>query len=111
VRKRANRQWLLDDEGVIARLLELGVDPKDFLTTPKLQSPAVVEKINNQTKQLVNGHRLSQDTEWQVEPIAAKSKGGITLAHESDPRAEVVLDPGVDFPKDEALADIDEGDI
>jgi hypothetical protein len=110
VRKRANRQWLLDDEGVIARLVELGVDPKDFLTIPKLQSPAVVEKINNQARQLVNGHRLSQDTEWQVEPIAAKGKGGLTLAHESDPRAEVVLDPGADFPKDEALAEMGEND-
>lgn len=111
VRKRANRQWLLDDEGVIARLLEIGADPKDFLTTPKLASPAQVEKISNQAKQLVNGHRLSQDTNWQVEPIAAKGQGGITLAHESDPRAEVVLDPGADFPKEEALADMDEGDV
>lgn len=110
VRKRANRQWLLDDEGVIARLVEIGADPKDFLTTPKLASPAVVEKISNQAKQLVNGHRLSNDTNWQVEPIAVKGQGGITLAPESDPRAEIILDPSADFPKDEALANLGEGD-
>jgi hypothetical protein len=111
VRKRANRQWLLDEEGVVARLVEIGADPKDFLTQPKLASPAVVEKISSQAKQLVNGHRLTNDTNWQIEPIAAKGQGGITLAHESDPRAEVIIDPAADFPKDEALAALDESDV
>lgn len=111
VRKKANRRWTKDEAAVAEELAKAGLSPKDFMSTPELRSPAQVEKLGPEAKKLVNGHKLKNDEEWIVAPLAEKGVGGLTLAPESDPREEVLVDPSADFPQeDEFDADYGEGD-
>ena len=111
VRKKANRRWIKDDEAIIKDLVALGLSPKDFLTTPKLQSPAQIELLGSEAKKRVNGHKLKNDETWMVLPLAEKGVGGLTLAPETDPREEVIMDVSADFPEDDDYTiDIGEGD-
>ena len=110
VRKKANRCWVQDEAAVAEVLAKSGLNPKDFMSTPELRSPAQVEKLGPEARKLVNGHKLKNDEEWIVKPLAEKSVGGLTLAPLSDPREEVTVDPSADFPSDEFDADVGEGD-
>lgn len=101
VRKKANRKWVCTDGEVVTLLTNAGLSPKDFLSAPELRSPAQVEKIGPEAKKLVNGHKLKNDENWIVAPLAEKGVGGLTLAPVTDPREEVVIDPSADFPQDE----------
>lgn len=111
VRKKANRRWVATDHEVATLLAKAGLNPKDFMTAPELRSPAQVEKIGPEAKKLVNGHKLKNDDEWIVSPLAEKGVGGLTLAPLSDPREAVTIDPSADFPQDEfPEGDFGEGD-
>ena len=111
VRKKANRRWVKDEAAVAEELAKAGLNPKDFMSVPELRSPAQVEKIGPEAKKLVNGHKLKNDEEWIVSPLAEKGVGGLTLAPLSDPREEVTVDPAADFPADEFPdVEIGEGD-
>lgn len=107
VRKKANRSFIGEDDVVIAKLTAGGLQKADLMTDPKLKSPAQVEKLGKVAKELVNGVKnkdydpsVEGSKEWLKEPLAAKGVGSITLAHESDPREEVVVDPAQDFGED-----------
>lgn len=111
VRKKANRKWTLAEEEVAAALAKEGLSPKDFLTEPSLRSPAQVEKLGPAARKLVNGHKLKEDENWIIEPLAIKGVGGLTLASEDDPRTEVVIDTAADFPEEEVSVNVGEGDV
>lgn len=104
VRKRSVRRWEASPEVVAARLRAVGLTDGQFMAPPKLLSPAKVEKLGKDARKLVNGHRLTADGTWQVEPLAHKPPGGLTLAPRDDPRDEATVDPAADFD------DGDEGD-
>lgn len=73
VRKRANRRWM-DAEGAEKLLRgKRGVKVDDFMEPRKLKSPAKLEKVKGVGKKWVEKH-------------AVKPEGGLTVAHESDPR-------------------------
>ena len=110
VRKKANRRWVKDEATVAEDLLKAGFAAKDFMSTPELRSPAQVEKLGPEAKKLVNGHKLKNDENWIVAPLAEKGVGGLTLAPETDPREEVVVDPSADFPEEDDNTDVGEGD-
>ena len=106
VRKKANRAYCIPKDEVAERLSALGLEPSAFMTDPKLKSPAQVEKLGKEAKALVQGVWDKKAEVWIVEPIAKKGVGGLTLAHESDPRPAEAFDPAADFADDIS----DEGD-
>jgi hypothetical protein len=110
VRKKANRKWTSPEDEIAAALAKEGLSPKDFLSEPSLRSPAQVEKLGPAARKAVNGHKLKDDENWIIEPLAVKGVGGLTLASEDDPRTEVVIDTAADFPEDEFPVEAGEGD-
>jgi hypothetical protein len=76
VQKRANRQWVNDDEAQAA-LARLGLDDTE-LTVTKLVSPAQAEKALKKRKLALPGE------------LAVAVSSGTTLAPESDPRPAAV---------------------
>ena len=112
VRKKANRAWSTDEFAVQQALVKEGFAEADILSKPELKSPAQIEKIGPKAKQLVNGVKKKDADEWEIAPLAVKGTGGLTLAPESDPREEVVLDTAADFPADDFPTDeVGEGDV
>ncbi len=84
VRKKTNRRWE-DEEGAEKRLRRRpGVKVADIMTERKLRSPAQLEKMKAIGKRWVEKH-------------VTKPLGGLTLAPESDPREEVVIERS-EFP-------------
>ena len=99
VRKKANRTWASDHVGVRTALIAGGLSSADFMSKPELMTPAQVERIGPEAKAIVNGIRcVDRSDTWEIPPLAVKGVGGLTLAHEDDPRAEVVVDVSADFP-------------
>lgn len=108
VRKKANRKFIASEDEIKARLGGL-VDPADLMTAPKLKSPAQIEKLGKSVKEQVNGVPNPEwdptdptSPQWIHAPLAAKGLGALTLAHVSDPRPEVAIDPTLDFKDDYA---------
>lgn len=106
VHKRSTRIWTKSEIDLANALTKAGYSPTDFMTMPSIKSPAQVEKLGKAAKQIVNGHKLSNDDVWIIEPASQKSPGGLTLVIESDPRAEVTIESAAsDFPDDSYVFD------
>lgn len=107
VRKKANRAYVCTEHETLTLLEAAGLPKVDLLTEPKLKSPAQVEKLGKKAKEIINGVKnpdydpnVEGSKEWLSAPLAVKGVGAITLAHESDPREEVTIDPASDFADD-----------
>jgi hypothetical protein len=112
VRKKANRTWTCTDHEVITLLNKHGLSDADIMSKPELKSPAQIEKISASAKLHVNGVKAKGSESWEVAPLAVKGVGGLTLAPDSDPRTEVVVDTTADFPEYDPLSEEpNEGDL
>ena len=109
VRKKANRTWTQTAEEVATALIQAGLAAEDIMSIPDLRSPSQIEKLSAHAKQLVNGVKEKGADEWTQKPLAVKAVGGLTLAPEGDPRAEVVIDVAADFPKYDPTDDNEDG--
>lgn len=91
VRGRGSRNWALPEEEMAAKLKAMGM-PKDVIFPAKLISPAQVSKVS-WVKRSGDKKALS---DRQIKTIEAnyisKSQGKLTIALESDSRAEVTMD-------------------
>jgi hypothetical protein len=104
VNGRGSRTWSLNDEETAARLIKMGV-PKGAVYETKLVSPAKAEKlIWEKTKagekvkmQLSDRQLKTMNTEY-----VTKLAGALTVAHESDERAAVIMNAAPMFSAVEA---------
>ena len=93
VNGRGSRTWSLNEEETAARLIKMGV-PKSEVYETKLVSPAKAEKLTwEKTKagekvkmQLSDRQLKTMNTEY-----VTKLAGALTVAHESDARAAVIM--------------------
>lgn len=83
VEGRSNRKWR-DEAKAVKTLKQMRVPAKEFMTEPKLKSPAQVEKIKKVSKQVVAA-------------LCEKPEGKLTVVPESDPRREVPPPAQTDF--------------
>jgi len=104
VNGRGSRTWSLNDEETAARLIKMGV-PKGAVYETKLVSPAKAEKLTwEKTKagekvkmQLSDRQLKTMNTEY-----VTKLAGALTVAHESDERAAVIMNAAPLFSAVEA---------
>ncbi len=80
---KSNRRWK-DEKKTIRALKALKVLPKDYMTEPKLISPAQAEKLKQVDKKT-------------VALLAEKPDGKVTIAPDSDPRREIAPPAETDF--------------
>ncbi len=80
---KSNRRWK-DEKKTIRALKGLKVSPKDYMTEPKLISPAQAEKLRQVDKET-------------VALLAEKPDGKVTVAPNSDPRREIAPPAKTDF--------------
>ena len=93
VNGRGSRAWSLTEEEIATRLIKMGV-PKGEVYETKLVSPAKAEKLTwEKTKagekvqmQLSERQLKTMNTEYVI-----KLAGALTVAHESDERAAVIM--------------------
>jgi len=83
VRGRSNRVWK-DEKKTVRALKGLKVPVKDYMTEPKLISPAQAEKLKGVDKKT-------------VALLAEKPEGKVTVAPDSDPRREIAPPAETDF--------------
>jgi hypothetical protein len=104
VNGRGSRTWSLNDEETAARLIKMGV-PKGAVYETKLVSPAKAEKLTwEKTKagekvkmQLSDRQLKTMNTEY-----VTKLAGALTVVHESDERAAVIMNAAPLFSAVEA---------
>ena len=104
VNGRGSRTWSLNEEDTAARLIKMGV-PKGAVYETKLVSPAKAEKLTwEKTKagekvkmQLSDRQLKTMNTEY-----VTKLAGALTVAHESDERAAVIMNAAPLFSAVEA---------
>lgn len=94
VAKKANRKWIAPDL-VLEWAKANGLNPKELMTEPELESPAQVEKI-------LKGTGIKLDA-----TLYEKKSSGLTLAPEKDPRPAAVLGPAADFADEAPIVDIE----
>lgn len=93
VRGRSNRKWV-DEDDTIGELLELGYDEDDFMNnTPTLKSPAQVEKIVDDKKEITD--------------LWFKPEGRLTIVPGDDKRLGVSPSAASDFDVIENDEDLD----
>ena len=103
IRGKSTRAFVVSEEEVVAAAT--AYVPKDAVyTTPKLKSPAQLEKLGKEIKKLVQGvqnpkydPQVEGSQEWLIEPLAKKRPGKLTLVHVSQPGEEVAIDAASDF--------------
>lgn len=75
VDKIGNRKWGPDDEGLIAKLTEEGVDADDLYVEPKLKSPAQMEKLlGAKRKALIEPFVIREVTGTNLVSVSATSR-------------------------------------
>lgn len=77
VQKLARRKWGADDFIVLPQLEKLGLARDELLESPKLRSPAQIEKL------------LPAKRRDELKPWIVKESSGVTLAPEADPRPAI----------------------
>lgn len=91
VKGNGSRNWSLDDEQMVDKLVKMGI-PKSEVYVSKLVSPAQVEKLNWVKR---NGEK-KQLSKIQIERLnneyVTKSDGKLKVVPESDSRPAVVFD-------------------
>ncbi len=88
--REGNREWV-DEKTAAAALREIGLESGDIFTTPKLKSPAQIEK-------LAPGKNEKERKAW-VGAYVTRSEGRLTLVPEDDSRP-AVEQPLIEFPDD-----------
>ncbi|MEE9366994.1 MAG: DUF2800 domain-containing protein [Dehalococcoidales bacterium] len=92
VRGKSNRRWK-DEAKTIKTFRSMRVSVKEYMTEPKLVSPAQAEKLKKVSKQV-------------VELLAEKPEGKATIVPDSDPRMEIAPPAETDFAAVDIPADI-----
>jgi hypothetical protein len=99
---KANRVYCADDDEILSRMAAAGFKGEQVYEAPKprkVKSPAQLEKLGKEAKRLVNGvARENPDgtVTWEVEPLAIKPQGKLTMAPLADPRPAVTVGTAAD---------------
>ncbi len=83
VRGKSNRKWK-DEEKVMSTFKTMRVPAKEYMTEPKLVSPAQAEKLKKVSKDIVAA-------------LSEKPDGKVSIAPDSDPRPEIAPPAETDF--------------
>ena len=88
VAKRANRKWMSEDDAVKA-LKKLKATPDEYMTEPKLRSPAQLEKLWP--------GKNAKERQANMADLVEKKSSGVNLVPVDDPRPAVQVGANADF--------------